>query len=236
MVVHFHGRPQIVEDTVEEAGVNAIVVSVNYGIGSSAYSGPYQYPGSVDQLFGHIDRAVAKSGIKGAHLGRIALAAWSAGFAGVGAILSKSDWADRIDAVLLADGFHEMYAPSGEVYRDGLQKYVRFADRAARGETLFAMTHSSIRTIGYASTTKATHTLLDMITLARSTRDGTGPRGMQLLYEAHRGNFHVAGYGGLREPDHIDHFKGMGQTLFPLLKSFWQPTSHTPSNSAWALK
>ncbi len=220
VVLFFHGRPQIVEDTIDEANVNAIVVSVNFGISSSAYSGQYQYQGSFEQLLASVDKNVAKTGMRGLTRNRIALTGWSAGFAAVGAILSK--WSDQIDAVVLADGFHEMYGPTGDVYRDGLQKYARFAERAMRGDALFAMTHSSIRTIGYASTTKATHTLLDMIGLEKNRHEGVGPRGMQLVYETHSGNFHVTGYEGMREPDHIDHFKGLGQSLWPYLRTRWE--------------
>lgn len=230
LVLFFHGRPQIVEDTIDEANVNAIVVSINFGIASGVYSSPYQYPGSFEQLLAAVDKNLAKTGMKGLTRNRIALTGWSAGFGAVGAILSKPQWAEQIDAVVLADGFHEMYNPAGDVYRNGLQKYARFAARAMRGDALFAMTHSSIQTVGYASTTKATNTLLDMIGLEKDEHEGTGPRGMQLVYEAHRTNFHVTGYEGMREPNHIDHFKGLGQSLWPYLRARWEARP-SPSNA-----
>ncbi len=230
LVLFFHGRPQIVEDTIDEANVNAIVVSINFGIASGVYSSPYQYPGSFEQLLAAVDKNLAKTGMKGLTRNRIALTGWSAGFGAVGAILSKPQWAEQIDAVVLADGFHEMYNPAGDVYRNGLQKYARFAARAMRGDALFAMTHSSIQTVGYASTTKATNTLLDMIGLEKDEHEGTGPRGMQVVYEAHRTNFHVTGYEGMREPNHIDHFKGLGQSLWPYLRARWEARP-SPSNA-----
>ncbi len=233
LVFFFHGRPQIVEDTIDEANVNAIVVSVNFGISSGVYSSQYQYPGAFEQLLASVDKNVAKTGMRGLTRNRVALTGWSAGFAAVGAILSKPNWSEQIDAVVLADGFHEMYGPTGDVYRDGLQKYARFAARAMRGDALFAMTHSSIRTVGYASTTKATNTLLDMIGLEKDRHEGVGPRGMQLVYETHRGNFHVTGYEGMREPDHIDHFKGLGQSLWPYLRTRWE-TKATSSDAVAA--
>jgi hypothetical protein len=230
LVLFFHGRPQIVEDTIDEADVNAIVVSINFGIGSGAYSSQYQYPGSFEQLLASVDKNLTKTGLTGLSRNRIALTGWSAGFGAVGAILSKPRWAEQVDAVVLADGFHEMYNPAGEVYRDGLQKYARFAARAMRGDALFAMTHSSIQTVGYASTTKATATLLDMIGLEKGPREGKGPRGMQLVYDAHRAGFHVTGYEGMREPNHIDHFKGLGQSLWPYLGARWGARP-SPSNA-----
>jgi hypothetical protein len=56
------------------------------------------------------------------HLGRIALSAWSAGFAAVGALFRQPTLAARIDAVLLADGPHANYMASRQVNDRALEK------------------------------------------------------------------------------------------------------------------
>ena len=161
LVVHFHGIPSLQEDNFERAHVNAIVVSVNLGLASDAYSGAFRAPGSFDVLLQQAQRALDQTGrAPGATLGRIALSAWSAGFASVGAILKQPGVADRIDAVLLADGPHTMYDAPHHIYEPGMEKWVRFAESAMRGEKLFALTHSSIQTLGYPSTTETIGELL----------------------------------------------------------------------------
>jgi hypothetical protein len=222
LVVHFHGIPSLQEDNFERAHVNAIVVSVNLGLASDAYSGAFRAPGSFDVLLQQTQRALDHTGrAPGATLGRIALSAWSAGFASVGAILKQPGVADRVDAVLLADGPHTMYDAPHHVYEPGMEKWVRFAESAMRGEKLFALTHSSIQTLGYPSTTETIGELLRETSVDKVPTQAVGPRGMHAIYESHRGDFHVGGYEGQTAKDHIDHIKGMAETLLPYLRARW---------------
>ncbi len=222
LVVHFHGIPSLQEESFERAQVNAVVVSVNLGIASDAYSNAFRVRGSFDRLLEQTQRALDRTGrAPGATLGRIALSAWSAGFASVSAILAQPGAAERVDAVLLEDGPHTMYDAAGHIYEPGLQKWVRFAQAAMRGEKLFALTHSSIPTIGYPSTTETIGELLRETSVDKVPTQATGPRGMREIYESHRGGFHVAGYEGQTKNDHIDHIKGMSETVLPYLRERW---------------
>ncbi len=224
LVVHFHGMSWLQEDNVERAQVNAVVVSVNLGVASDAYSNAFRAPGSFDALLAQTHRALDRTGrAPGAHVGRIALSAWSAGFASVGAILKQPGMADRIDAVLLADGPHTMYDASGHhIYEPGMEKWVRLAGAAMRGEKLFALTHSSIPTVGFPSTTETIGELLRLASVEKEPHAAIGPRGMREIYECSVGDFHVAGYEGQTKKDHIDHIKGMSETLLPLLRERWE--------------
>jgi hypothetical protein len=222
LVVHFHGIPSLQEDNFERAHVNAIVVSVNLGLASDAYSGAFRAPGSFDALLQQTQRALDQTGrAPGATLGRIALSAWSAGFASVGAILKQPGVADRVDAVLLADGPHTMYDAPHHIYEPGMEKWVHFAEAAMRGEKLFALTHSSIQTLGYPSTTETIGELLRETSVDKVPTEAMGPRGMHAIYESHRGGFHVGGFEGQTAKDHIDHIKGMAETLLPYLRDRW---------------
>jgi hypothetical protein len=223
LVVHFHGTASLQEENFERAQVNAVVVSVNLGVASDAYSDAFRAPGSFDALLAQTQRTLDKTGrAPGAHLGRIALSAWSAGFASVGAILKQPGMADRIDAVLLADGPHTMYDANHHIYDPGLEKWVRLAEAAMRGEKLFALTHSSIPTIGFPSTTETIGELLRLTSVEKEPHAGIGPRGMREIYECSVGDFHVAGYEGQTKKDHIDHIKAMSETLLPLLRERWE--------------
>jgi hypothetical protein len=222
LVVHFHGIPSLQENNFEQAHLNAVVVSVNLGTASDAYSNAFRAPGSFDALLAQTQHALEKTGrAPGATLGRIALSAWSAGFASVGAILKQPGVADRIDAVLLADGPHTMYDAPHHIYEPGMEKWVHFAEAAMRGDKLFALTHSSIPTIGYPSTTETIGELLRETAVEKTPTQAVGPRGMRSIYESHVGSFHVAGFEGQTKQDHIDHIKGMSETLLPYLRDRW---------------
>ena len=226
LVVHFHGVPNLQEENVDRARLNAVVVSMNLGISSGVFSNYFQNPRAFDNLLDAAQRELDKSGrAPGAHLGRIAVTAWSAGFGAVGAILKDPENVRRIDAVLLADGLHANYLANHVVNDAALTKYVNFANLAMRGERLFALTHSSIGTEGYPSTTETIGELLKLTSLEKKSTVGIlGPRGMHPIYESHRGSFHVAGYEGIGKQDHVDHVKAMAETMLPYLKSRWSQT------------
>jgi hypothetical protein len=222
LVVHFHGMASLQEDNFERAHINAVIVSVNLGVASDAYANAFRAPGSFDALLQQTQRALDATGrAPGARLGRIALTAWSAGFASVGAILRQPGVADRVDAVLLADGPHANYIAPHRVNDAALERWARMAEAAKRGEKLFALTHSSIPTTGYPSTTETIGELLKLADVDKVPTQAVGPRGMRELYESHHGNFHVEGFEGTTAKDHIDHIKGMSDTLLPYLRDRW---------------
>ena len=225
LVVHFHGIPSLQEDNFERAHVNAVVVSVNLGLASDAYSNAFRAAGTFDALLERTQAAMAKTArAPGARLGRIALSAWSAGFAAVGAILKQPGVADRVDAVLLADGPHANYIAPHRVNDGAIEKWAHFAEAAMHGDKLFALTHSSIPTTGYPSTTETIGELLKLTQVDKVPTQAVGPRGMHALYESHRGDFHVEGFEGQAAKDHIDHIKGMSETLLPYLRARWSKT------------
>jgi hypothetical protein len=223
LVFHFHGIASLQEDNFERAHINAAVVSVNLGVASDAYANAFGAPGSFDALLRQAQRALEETGrVRGSRLGRIALSAWSAGFASVGSILRQPGVADRIDAVLLADGPHANYNASHRVNDGALERWARMAEAAMRGEKLFALTHSSIPTTGYPSTTETIAELLKLAAVDKVPTQATGPRGMRAIYESHSGDFHVEGFEGQTAKDHIDHIKGMSETLLPYLRDRWE--------------
>jgi hypothetical protein len=222
LVVHFHGMSSLQEDNFERARVNAAVVSVNLGVASDAYANAFRAPGSFDALLAQTHRLLTDTGrLHGARLGRIALTAWSAGFASVGAILRQPGVTDRVDAVLLADGPHANYIAPHRVNDAAIERWTRVAEAAKRGEKLFALTHSSIPTVGYPSTTETIGELLRLTSVEKVPTDAVGPRGMRAIYQSNQGDFHVEGFEGQTAKDHIDHIKAMSDTLLPYLRDRW---------------
>jgi hypothetical protein len=224
LIIHFHGLSAAQESNIERTRINAVVASINIGVGSGPYEHAFKDAWTFPNLVNVINRAVAKSGrAGGAHLGRIALSAWSAGYGSVSAILRQPKNVERIDAILLADGLHSDYADKRHHVVDDapLGKYARIAEAAIRGDKLFALTHSSIVTEGYPNTTDTIGKLLKMVDVAKNATVSDGPRGMLEVYESHSGSFHVKGYLGTQVKDHIDHIWGMNDTMLPYLRDRW---------------
>jgi hypothetical protein len=224
LIVHFHGMSSVQESNIERSRLNAAIVSVNLGFGSGPYEDAYRAPGAFARLVATSAHFIEQSGkTHGAHLGRVALSSWSAGYGAVAAILRQPANANRIDALLMAEGPHSDYADKEHTLVDEapLDKYLRIARSARAGDKLFVMTHSAIHTDDYPSTTETIGELLKMASVDRSAKDTVGPRGMQQIYESDSGDFHVKGYEGGGVKDHVDHIRAMGDTMYPYLKRRW---------------
>jgi hypothetical protein len=224
LIIHFHGLSAAQESNIERSHVNAIVATINLGVGSGPYEDAFRAAWTFPHLVSLLEKTIAKSGrASGAHLGRIALSAWSAGYGSVSAILRVPANAKRIDALLLADGLHSDYTDDRHHIVDPgpLAKYAKVAQQAIHGDKLFALTHSSITTTGYPNTTETIGELLKLVNVEKEPMVADGPRGMLEIYESHRGDFHVKGFLGTGVKDHIDHIWGMNETLFPYLRDRW---------------
>lgn len=229
LIVHFHGLGKLQEANLERCQINAAVVSINLGIGTDGYGSAFRDAASFTKLLDDIHAELEKSGRapNNAKLGRIALSAWSAGFVSVAKILSEPTNAGKIDAVVLADGFFTSFTNVKKrvINTASLERFVALVDTASKGEKLFAITHTAIPTQDYPSVEETVTKLLEMTGSHKTASTSTGPRKMQETYAVDRGSFHVKGYEGVTAGDHIKQITGMGETLYPYLKTRWeQPT------------
>jgi hypothetical protein len=236
LVVHFHGAPTSLEPIYARSGVGGVLAIFNLGLGSGKYEEAFADKGAFDDALSRIADVVADLCPGAARVQRrIALSAWSAGYGAVWKILDRERLANRVDAVLLADGLHAGFEPDSKSQRvvnsAQMAAFSLYADRAVAGQKLFAVTHSSITT-PYASTTETSNYLLMQQNIARVGQNTPGPRpGMVLLNRADRGDFHVLGYSGNDAPAHCDHLHAMGETLFPYLRDSWSRKSLSSSGS-----
>jgi hypothetical protein len=244
LVIHYHGNTELVEQSFAAAKVNALVLIVNYGEGAEKYSAPLQNQFAFDQLLGSIEAtAEARLGLEKPRIRRIALASWSAGYGSLSQILSSRSRFDRVDAVLLMDSLHGSFAPGSktEVYPPHIKPFVDFARRAAAGEKLMLVTHSTIETDGYASTTQTSNALLAALGIDRRavTSRASSPKPVQfrealwafppgerrwlsIASEARQGNLTVLGCNGNGKGDHIAHLAQMSETVLPPLVERWR--------------
>ena len=143
-------------------------------------------------------------------VGKLALASWSAGFNGVGIVLRQSRNPHDVDAVVLLDGLHT--PREEETARIQLEPFVRFAERAARGEALMFVSYSSIGTDDFASTHESARRLIHALGGLPVAVERLDPGGMELKELFSRGGFHARGYRGGGRMDHCAHLM-----LYPMV-------------------
>jgi hypothetical protein len=225
LVVHFHGLGKLQEGNLDRSQLNAAVVSINLGVSTDLYGNAFRDPQAFSKLVAEAQEEIDKSGrVPGAKMKRIALSAWSAGFVSVAKILSDPANVEKVDAVVIADGFFTSLTniKKRTVNSASLERFATLAKAAAKDEKLFAITHSSIPTVDYASTTETAAKLLEMTSETKTPSNAIGPKEMHERYVVDHGSFHVKGYEGMTAPDHIKQITGMGETMYPYLKARWE--------------
>lgn len=217
LLVHFLGPSWLPMQAGEDTGRPLVVASVNLGAGGSRFAAPFA---ADPALFARLrDRIAAQSPpLRGTYL-----SGFSAGYGSIREIITRQP--ESIDGVLLLDGMHTGYLPDRKVVAVGgrldeskLVPFLRYAERAVRGEKRFVITHSEIFPGTFASTTETSDWLLGQLGMSRKPVVEWGPHGMQQLSEARRGSFAVLGFAGNSAPDHIDQLHGLPSFL-PML---WQ--------------
>jgi hypothetical protein len=224
LLVHFHGEKRWQEANVAHAHLNVAVLTINLGAGTDPYGHAFRSPESFERLLADTEAEIARSGrAENAQRRRLALSAWSAGFSSIARVMTDT-LADRVDAILLADGFFTYFSDPKKrtVNAAGLQKFVRFADAARRGEKLFALTHTTIPTGPYPSVQECTATLLELLDEPKIATNAIGPRAMQGIYSVDRGSLHIRGFEGTTAADHVKQLHAMGETVYPYLKARWE--------------
>lgn len=241
LLLHFHGYPPLVEDSIEEAGLNALVHITNLGLGGRPYKARFAVPGAFDTLIADIEKEAASLGLTDARVRRVAIATWSAGYGALFQILKDPQRETPIDAVLAMDGLHGSFVGGGrDVQLESVQPYIDFGREAVANQRLFIITHSAITTAEYPSSTESAEAILAPLGIARKQVDPTyspppvtfatavtafpadGKKWLTAVNEAHEGDLHVYAYTGNTPEDHIAHLAQMSVTVLPPLKQRWQ--------------
>jgi hypothetical protein len=195
LVLHFHGD-ELARRELVESGQNFVLYSLTLDP-SESYAALFAGTKLFSQLALQIEQNVgAKYGVR-AHVGQVALTAWSAGYMAVLSILAQPEAKD-VDAVVLIDGLH---GPRGAL-TERLAPFVEFARRAVRGERFMLITHSSIDPPDFASTTESAHHVLAALGERPQAVRREDRVGLELVEYFTRGDFHVRGYAGNDKADH----------------------------------
>jgi hypothetical protein len=217
LIFHLHGDAPVRRELVE-SGKPFVLYTLTLPP-SSSYAPLFAGSGLFNKLIDEIAAAVSKEFGVTAQVRHLAVSAWSAGFEGVRSILYQPE-AERIEALLLIDGLHAPRGPNG--LTKNMEPFIRFARRAERRERWFTITHSSIPTTGYTSTTESAHFLINALggrPTAVQRNDGFG---LELVDFFSSGKLHVRGYAGNDKADHCAQLLLM-RSLFGALHRHFHP-------------
>jgi hypothetical protein len=214
VLLHFHGAYPYVKDLAEKAKLNAVVAVFNAGNGAEKYAQAYAAGGTLTSLLRQIEMAAAPVCGANAKPRRVALSGWSAGYAAVEKLLTREEDRARVDVALLADGLHAGFTDRYKrtLAPNALQAFRDFGELAKQKQKLFAITHSSIMTDGYGSTTECSRFLMKALNVPCDDP----------LVSGEFGNFSVAGFTGDDRQAHIVQFRQMDTTLLSKLRERWQ--------------
>lgn len=214
LVVHFHGAPWLVEQSVAKANRRAAVLSIQLGSGSGVYSKAFAAPERFREVLQEAAQALSKR--EQVSFKPVVISSFSAGYGAVREILkNRGNW-DLIDTVILEDSLHASYIGEGDtrvVDAEALQPFVEFAREAVNGHKGMLVAHSEIFPGTFASTTETSDSLVRSLGLHRKPVLRWGPLGMQQVSEVRQGRFCVKGFAGNAAPDHIDHLHAMSYWL-----------------------
>lgn len=222
LLVHFHGAEPVRKELAPK-DLPLVVFAVDAGTRSGAYGKLLAEAGSFERLLAAIDRQVATiTNRADAHAGHVALSSWSAGYAAVSRALAQAP--KRVNALLLLDSLYAGYAPNGhDVARASLEPYLAAATDASRGGAPFFLSHSGVKTEGYASTSEVATAILDGLGATSVAVSGdveededvgepqNAPLRLVRMYDA--GRFVLRGYGGAGPDDHCAHLRLLKRAL-----------------------
>lgn len=225
VVIHFHGHSPV-RKTLVQVTRGVAYVGIDKGIGSGRYSNAFAKPDTFRTLLRSIEGALVKhAGDERAHIRKLALSAWSAGYGAVNEIL-KYD-ADRVDAVVLLDGLHAAWNPAASK-RDGrlaslssqtVKPTFDFARRALEGDKIFVMTHGRVDPEKYPSTEATANLLLSELGLERTPLDA-GDDAFHQTATVDRNGFHLWSFAGRNEAAHCTHIRHAARAV-QLLEAAW---------------
>ena len=229
LLIHFHGAEAVRKQIAHER-LDLVIAGVDAGVMSSSYSKALSSPGAFRSLLATIEADVARSiGAPRARARNIALSSWSAGYGAVAQALAQFDERDSpapnsppIGAVILLDSLHASYADgAGHIAPGQLSSFVEAARAASLGGPLFFLTHTDVRTEGYASTSETASFLLAQLKITPMPVEPDPDSPIRLTRLAESGRLFVRGYGGFGKEDHCAQLRLLPSILFEhVLPSF----------------
>jgi hypothetical protein len=217
LLIHFHGAEAVRKQIAHER-LDLVIAGVDAGVLSSSYVKALSTPGAFRSLLAAVEAEVARSiGAPRAHARNIALSSWSAGYGAVAQALAQIDEPQPppVGAVILLDSLHASYADgAGHIARGQLSSFIEAARDATTGGPLFFLTHTDVRTEGYASTSETASFLLAQLKLTPMPVEPDPESPIRLTRLAENGRFFARGYAGFGKEDHCAQLRLLPGILF----------------------
>lgn len=213
VVIHFHGAVETCTANFERAGIDGVLVIVNFKGLSGAYSKPFR--DSADLFDVLLEKTKTELGAIGEHcFRRVIVSTFSAGFGAVREILKSTKAFNRIDGIIAADSIYaglEENADTRIPRREHMKDFLRFAKLASEGKKTFLITHTQLET-PYASTRETADYVINELGLKRMLEPPSEEEdSLVLTSRVVRGNFTVFGYRGDTGDDHLEHLRMIGR-------------------------
>jgi hypothetical protein len=217
LLIHFHGAEAVRKQIAHER-LDLVIAGIDAGVLSSSYVKALSNPGAFRSLLAAIEADVARSiGAPRARARNIALSSWSAGYGAVAQALAQVDEPEPppVSAVILLDSLHASYgAVAGHIAPGQLSSFVETARAASTGGPLFFLTHTEVRTEGYASTFETASFLLAQLKIAPMPVEPDPESPIRLTRLAESGRLFVRGYAGFGKEDHCAQLRLLPGILF----------------------
>jgi hypothetical protein len=216
LVFHLHSASWAAENQVYRAQANSIIFNIHLG----AFSSPYQnhfanqnvFQAILDTISNEVERNQIESNPK---LKNLIMTSFSAGYAGLREILKQNTYYNQIQAIHLADGLHA--TSNAPIMDEQMQDFVRFARDATDNKKILKLTHSSIPTPGYESTTSTANYLIEHIGSDRKSVNEQDEIG-SMYSRCDTGWFNLRGYLGETANDHMQHLYAMHMMISNTMK------------------
>jgi hypothetical protein len=202
LVLHLHGGLAARRLVLPEAKA-LVLATIDRGATSSAYADVFRGRADLDATIASIDAAVtARAGTR-ARAVRFVLSAWSAGYAALAAVLAHSADDPSLRGVVIIDGVHAAFDAQRAPDARQLEPFLRAGRRALEQPRFgFLLTHSSIVTEGYASTTQSADALLELLRVSSDRVDSPTALGLRQVRIARERGFELRGFEGTGPEDH----------------------------------
>lgn len=226
LTLHFHGAAWFIQQEHARRGAAFPLIVANAKEGDAVFETDILRPGVLASLLGqaddHLKRAI---GNPKAHVARLEVSGFSAGYAGVRGVLRDEQFERMVARVMLNDSLYVGDAPDSvkpdkrkpRRGPDGIDPFIDFARKAATGKRTFLMEHSSTPSMRSVGPTDCSFAILaalgvpirevapNSIPAARETAD------FRLMWRADAGNAHFWCYRAEERPIHLAHVRNQGE-------------------------
>jgi hypothetical protein len=211
LVFHFHSASWAAEDQVYKSNASALLFNIHLGALSSPYQNFFTSAGKFQLILDTITSVIKTEGIiNNPVIDNLILTSFSAGYAGVREILKNSAYYQKIIALTLADGLHSNSDQA--TMQIQMKDFLQFAKDAAAKKKIMILTHSSITTSGYQSTTQTADYLINGLGVSPLQVNLTDEIGT-MYRQVDTGFFFLRGYLGNTASDHLKHLYSMNLML-----------------------